>query len=52
MSDLLPVTLLVELTSPCEENMDEWHGIKLEKCSCLLNKIKEKGWFKLVQARL
>jgi len=44
-SQLSKRVILVELTSPCEENMEEWHGKKLEKYSCLLNKIKEKGWF-------
>jgi len=24
--------ILIELTCPCKENMDEWHSIKLGKC--------------------
>ena len=42
-SDLLNRVILVELTCPCEENMESWHISKLIKYSGLVNVIKSNG---------
>lgn len=36
--------IIIELTCPCEENMEEWHNIKLSKYAALVNKIEGKRW--------
>ena len=43
-SNLLKRVVIVELTCPCEENMETWHTSKLQKYSCLVNTIKCNGW--------
>ncbi|XP_057309611.1 uncharacterized protein LOC130647687 [Hydractinia symbiolongicarpus] len=34
----------MELTCPCEENMETWHSTKMSKCNPLVNIIKQNGW--------
>ena len=43
-SNSLKHVILLELTCPCEENMESWHSTKLTKYSCLVNTIKSNGW--------
>ena len=43
-SNSLKRVVLVELTCPCEENMERWHSTKLAKYSCLVNTITSNGW--------
>ena len=37
--------ILVELTCPCEENMNSWHSTKLAKYSSLLDVIRRNNWY-------
>ena len=43
-SNLLKRVILIELTCPCEENMECWHNVKLNKYSVLVNIIRSNGW--------
>ena len=43
-SNSLKKVLLIELTCPCEENMEAWHSQKVSKYSCLVNTIRTNGW--------
>ena len=36
--------IIIELTCPCEENMDLWHNTKIQKYSHLRSVIQAKGW--------
>ena len=36
--------ILIELTCPCEENMDAWHNNKIAKYSSLCASIKKNRW--------
>ena len=36
--------ILTELTSPCEENMEARHQVKLEKYALLCTEISHQGW--------
>ena len=36
--------IILELTCPCEENMESWHITKTDKYSNLCNEIKSNGW--------
>ena len=36
--------LLIELTCPCEENMEKWHDHKINKYLPLKSAIKSRGW--------
>ena len=36
--------IMIELTCPCEENMESWHSAKLSKYSSLFNVIQSNGW--------
>ena len=42
--DSLRKVILIELTCPCEENMESWHGTKINKYSALKTIIESKGW--------
>ena len=37
--------IIVELTCPCEENMESWHSTKLLKYSGLASVISSNGWY-------
>ena len=37
--------IIIELTCPCEENMESWHSIKLSKYLSLVDVIRRSGWF-------
>ena len=43
-SNTLKRVILIELTCPCEENMESWHSTKVAKYSCLVNTITSNGW--------
>ena len=43
-SNPLKRVILIELTCPCEENMESWHSIKLTKYSALVESILLNGW--------
>ena len=43
-SNSLKRVILIELTCPCEENMESWHSIKLTKYSALVESILLNGW--------
>ncbi|XP_057310604.1 uncharacterized protein LOC130648569 [Hydractinia symbiolongicarpus] len=43
-SNDLKRVIIVELTCPCEENMNAWHSTKVAKYSCLMNVIMVNGW--------
>ena len=43
-SNSLKRVILIELTCPCEENMESWHSIKLNKYSALVESILLNGW--------
>ena len=43
-SNSLRKVILIELTCPCEENMESWHGTKINKYSALKTIIESKGW--------
>ena len=43
-SNSLRRVILIELTSPSEENMETWHSIKLSKYMCLVHMIEANGW--------
>ena len=43
-SNSLRKVILIELTCPCEENMESWHGTKIDKYSALKTIIESKGW--------
>ncbi|XP_057305302.1 uncharacterized protein LOC130642232 [Hydractinia symbiolongicarpus] len=36
--------IVIELTCPCEENMETWHSTKMSKYNPLENIIKQNGW--------
>ena len=36
--------IIIELTCPCEENMESWHSIKLSKYLPLVDVIRRSGW--------
>ncbi|XP_057305420.1 uncharacterized protein LOC130642351 [Hydractinia symbiolongicarpus] len=36
--------IVIELTCPCEENMETWHSTKMSKYNPLVNIIKQNGW--------
>ena len=36
--------IIIELTWPCEENMESWHSIKLSKYLPLVDVIRRSGW--------
>ena len=36
--------IVIELTCPCEENMESWHSIKLSKYLPLVDVIRRSGW--------
>ena len=36
--------VLIELTCPCEENMEEWHKTKFHKYEALAEAIRKNGW--------
>ena len=36
--------ILIELTCPCEENMEEWHDTKVNKYLPLKNAIENNSW--------
>ena len=44
-SNALKRAILIELTCPCEENMESWHSDKLLRYSGLVNMIKHNGWY-------
>ena len=44
-SNSLKRVILIELTCPCEENMENWHSTKLSKYSSLVNIITSNGWY-------
>ena len=43
-SNSLRKVILIELTCPCEENMESWHGSKINKYSALKTIIESKVW--------
>ena len=43
-SDVLKRIILIELTCPCEENMENWHVTKFCKYSGLIHIISSNGW--------
>ena len=43
-SNSLKRVILIELTCPCEEDMESWHSIKLTKYSALVESILLNGW--------
>ena len=43
-SILTKKVVIIELTSPCEENMAEWHKVKTEKYHTLCSSIRSNGW--------
>ena len=43
-SNTLKHVILLELTCPCEENMECWHSTKLSKYSALVHIIRSKNW--------
>ena len=36
--------IFIDLTCPCEKNMESWHGTKINKCLALKTIIESKGW--------
>ena len=44
-SNALKRAILIELTCPCEENIESWHSNKLLRYSGLVNMIKHNGWY-------
>ena len=36
--------ILIELTCPCEENMEAWHNVKVNKYLPLKSVIENNGW--------
>ena len=43
-SNSLRKVIFIELTCPCKENMESWHGTKINKYSNLKTIIESKGW--------
>ena len=43
-SNKLQRVILVELTCPCEENMEAWHNIKVNKYLPLKSVTENNGW--------
>ena len=43
-SNKLKRVILIELTCPCEENMEAWHNAKVNKYLPLKSVIENKGW--------
>ena len=43
-SDVKKVVIMIELTSPCEENFDERHEYKLNHYNGLLGDCRSAGW--------
>ena len=44
LSNSLRKVILIELTCPCEENMESSYGTKINKYSALKTIIESKGW--------
>ena len=43
-SNNLRKVILIELTCPCEENMESWHSTKINKYLALKTIIESNGW--------
>ena len=43
-SNVLRKVILIELTCPCEENMESWHSTKINKYLALKTTIESNGW--------
>ena len=43
-SNKLKRVILIELTCPCEENMEAWHNVKVNKYLPLKSVIENNGW--------
>ena len=43
-SNILRKVILIELTCPCEENMESWHSTKINKYLALKATIESNGW--------
>ena len=43
-SNSLKRVVLIELTSPCEENMSYWHDYKIQHYANLAHSIRSNGW--------
>ena len=43
VSNSLRKVIVIELTSPCEENMESWHGTQINKYSALKTIIESKS---------
>ena len=43
-SNKIKHAILIELTCPCEENMEAWHSEKVSKYSSLVSVIQSNGW--------
>ena len=43
-SNKLKSVILIELTCPCEENMEAWHNAKVNKYTLLKSVIVSSGW--------
>ena len=43
-SNVLRKVILIELTCPCEENMESWHSTKINKYLALKATIESNGW--------
>ena len=43
-SNVLKKVILIELTCPCEENMESWHSTKINKYLALKTTIESNGW--------
>ena len=44
LSNILRKVILIELTCPCEENMEPWHSTKINKYLALKAIIESNGW--------
>lgn len=44
LSRMTKAVIVIELTCPCEENMEKWHDTKTDKYSLLLRTIQINGW--------
>ncbi|XP_057292608.1 uncharacterized protein LOC130621329 [Hydractinia symbiolongicarpus] len=44
LSRMTNAVIVIELTCPCEENMEKWHDTKTDKYSLLLRTIQVNGW--------
>ena len=43
-SNKLKTVILIELSGPCEENMEAWHNAKINKYMPLKSAIENNGW--------